>query len=136
MNWYASATIHPPNPAPAGGNPLQAGRANGPPAGLDTPCTFLQKRYPEIRRGPLEHDATVRPRRHFLATAAQPDMDEADVQQLERLLNAARPHWDACQAHAADGAYEAARQALDRLYAVLDADSRQTLFHGGCDAIS
>ena len=78
----------------------------------------------------------MRPRRHFLATAARLDMDEADVQQFERLLNAARPHWDACQAHAADGAYEAARHALDRLYAVLDADSRQTLFPGGCDAIS
>jgi len=61
-------------------------------------------------------------------------MDEADVQQLETLLNAARPHWDAAQAHAADGAYEAARHALDRLHAILDTDSRQTFSPGGCDA--
>ena len=63
-------------------------------------------------------------------------MDEADVQQFECLLRDATPHWDAAKAHAADGAYEAARHALDRLHAVLDADSRQTLFPGGCDAIS
>ena len=63
-------------------------------------------------------------------------MDESAVQQFERLLHAATPHWDAAKAHAADGAYEAARQALDRLHAVLDADSRQTISPGGCDAIS
>ena len=79
----------------------------------------------------------MRPRRRFLAEpAAQPDMDEADVQQIECLLNAATPHWDAAKAHALDGAYEAARHSLDRLHAILDADSRQTLSPGGCDAIS
>ena len=61
-------------------------------------------------------------------------MDEADVQVFERLLNAATPHWDAAKAHAADGAYEAARHALDSLHAILDADSRQTISPGGCDA--
>ena len=79
------------------------------------------------------HDAL---RGHLRFLAAQPNMDEADVQQFEAILNAARPHWDACQAHAADGAYADARHALDRLHAILDADSRQTLSTGGCDAIS
>jgi hypothetical protein len=64
------------------------------------------------------------------------DMDESAVQQFERLLHAATPHWDAAKAHAADGAYEAARRSLDSLHAILDADSRQTLSPGGCDAIS
>ena len=74
----------------------------------------------------------MRPRRRFLAaTAAQPDMDESAVQQFERLLHAATPHWDAAKAHAADGAYEAARQALDRLHAILDADVRRTLTLSG-----
>jgi hypothetical protein len=79
------------------------------------------------------HDA-LRGRMHFLA--AQPDMDESAVQQFECLLRDATPHWDAAKAHAADGAYEAARRSLDRLHAILDADSRQTLSPGGCDAIS
>jgi hypothetical protein len=54
-------------------------------------------------------------------------MDEADVQQFECLLNAATPHWDAAKAHAADGAYEAARRSLDSLHAILDADVRRTI---------
>ena len=79
------------------------------------------------------HDAM---RGHLRFLAAQPGMDESDVQQFEAILNAATPHWDAAKAHAAAGAYEAARHALDRLHAILDADSRQTLSPGGCDAIS
>ena len=58
------------------------------------------------------------------------------MQQFEATLNAATPHWDAAKAHAADGAYEAARHALDRLHAVLDAYSRQTISPGGCDEIA
>ena len=58
------------------------------------------------------------------------------MQQFECLLRDATPHWDAAKAHAADGAYEAARHALDSLHAILDADSRQTFSLGGCDANS
>jgi len=62
-------------------------------------------------------------------------MDEASVQQLECLLNAATPFWDEAKFHAADGNYSAARHALDRLHALLDADS-QPQTPGECDEVS
>lgn len=58
-------------------------------------------------------------------------MDQADVEHLERLLNAIRLHHDAAQGHAAAGAYDRVRHSLGRLHALLDADSRRTISLGG-----
>src|SRR5690606_23961509 len=52
-------------------------------------------------------------------------MDQADVDHLERLLNAVRRHHDAAQGHAADGDYKRARHSLARLHALLDADAQR-----------
>lgn len=53
-------------------------------------------------------------------------MDQADVEHLERLLNAVKLRHDAAQGLAAGGLYDRARHELDTLHALLDADSLRT----------